>query len=63
MIERGAIIEGLVKMRFKNLNLIALQKLIKVYDRFDNDFIANEYFKVTGTYIRQIFSNQFISLT
>jgi hypothetical protein len=63
MITRKDIIEGIVSMvTAQQAGTELFNRLCKSLEKFDNDRLAYEYHKSTGMFIRQIFSNQFISL-
>jgi|GEM_PF-6121365 len=66
MIERSAIIEGLINQTAGNIKIMnpkLYEFLEKKLLKFTNDRLCDEYFKSSGNHIRQIFSNQFIILT
>jgi hypothetical protein len=62
-IDRKDIIEGIIKMTFRQVDDRMFQKMMIRLGFMTNDDLSNQYFKITGNHIRQIFSNQFICLT
>jgi hypothetical protein len=64
MIKRVDIIEGLINMRCEGLKPEQKANMMAKFDaKYTNDTLCELYFFATKCHIRQIFSNQFISLT
>jgi hypothetical protein len=63
MIARSDIIEGLVSMSIvQTFGSESFKRTTKSLEILTNDQLSFEYFMATGSFVRQIFSNTFISL-
>jgi hypothetical protein len=63
-ISRKDLIEGLISWRFQNIPQVLFDDFYEIYNKtYTNDYIATEYYKIRGGFIRQITNNTFISLT